>query len=340
MKVKISKPNEKISIEDIRYLENKYKISLHKDYIYFLLETNGGNVDINCYFITKKRALKEINELEIRYFFSLEELDNILKMLKRKPSEDLQPEYLFYSVGLKNNIIPIADHFSGDIYIFMDMSATESKVYYVDTELHDDDLMLIDKSFKKFINSFELWEKPESEFKVYSDLILEGKYDELKNIIEALSEKELKRKIKNLNFAEKVFIEEVKITLLHKGKNTSENNNTTKVDLLKLLLEKGASKENLLIEACVNSEKNNFDIVKFLIQNGYDVNKKDIYGMTPLMLSVIRNKETVKLLLENGADTKAIDSQRKSVFDWFQLDTTKLSEEEKQEVLELLKKYS
>jgi hypothetical protein len=339
MKVKISEPNEKITIEDIRDLENKYKIYLHQDYIDFLLETNGGNVDINCYFITKKRKLKEIDELEIRYFFSLEELDNILKMLKRKPSEDLQPEYLFYSVGLKNNIIPIADHFSGDIYIFMDMSATESKVYYVDTELHDDDLMLIDKSFKKFINSFELWEKPESEFKVYSDLILEGKYDELKNIIETLSEKELKRKIKDLDSFETVFIEEIKITLLHKGKEVSENNSTTKVDLLKLLLEKGASKENLMLEACMNCG-NSVDTVKFLIQNGYDVNQKYRSETTPLMLSVIRNKETVKILLENGADTKVRDDDGNTILERIEKYGKRLSEEEQKDILELLKKYS
>lgn len=55
MKVKISEPNEKISIEDIRDLENKYNISLHKDYIDFLLETNGGNVDSECYFSTTKK---------------------------------------------------------------------------------------------------------------------------------------------------------------------------------------------------------------------------------------------------------------------------------------------
>lgn len=178
-------------------------------------------------------------------------------MLKRKPRQSQYLENMFYRVALKNNIIPIADDYSGDRYILMDMSATESKVYYIDTELHDEDLMLIDKSFKKFINSFKLSEKQESEFKVYNDLILEGKYDELKNKIESLSKEELEKTIRNLAGFDNKLIEEIKKVLLSRGKEVSENNSTTKIDLLKLLLENGADPKVIDFQ-----KKNVFDWVE------------------------------------------------------------------------------
>ncbi|WP_342255958.1 ankyrin repeat domain-containing protein [Spiroplasma endosymbiont of Poecilobothrus nobilitatus] len=50
--------------------------------------------------------------------------------------------------------------------------------------------------------------------------------------------------------------------------------------------------------------ENNKEMVKFLIDNGADVNLQDKDGSIPLHLTMIENnKEMVKLLLDNGADT-------------------------------------
>ena len=45
------------------------------------------------------------------------------------------------------------------------------------------------------------------------------------------------------------------------------------------------------------------DEVRSLISRGADVNKKDKYGWSPLMVAVyVRNHVIVKILLDNGAD--------------------------------------
>ena len=44
MRVQIKKPNEKISLEEVKAFEKKYRVLLPQDYIDFLLEFNGGDV--------------------------------------------------------------------------------------------------------------------------------------------------------------------------------------------------------------------------------------------------------------------------------------------------------
>jgi hypothetical protein len=62
-----------------------------------------------------------------------------------------------------------------------------------------------------------------------------------------------------------------------------------------------------ILEADTSS---NIETVKLLLENGADVNAKDVIGWTPLMMSsrysnTDSNIQTVKLLLENGADVNA-----------------------------------
>jgi ankyrin repeat protein len=54
-----------------------------------------------------------------------------------------------------------------------------------------------------------------------------------------------------------------------------------------------------------------------LIQHGADVNARSNPGYTPLHLAVTNLcVETVKLLLENGADPKIRDDSGKTALDW------------------------
>ena len=54
----------------------------------------------------------------------------------------------------------------------------------------------------------------------------------------------------------------------------------------------------------------------YLIQNGVDVNVKNSYGKTPLILSALkRRKDMIKLLLENGADVNAQENDCKTALD-------------------------
>jgi hypothetical protein len=65
-----------------------------------------------------------------------------------------------------------------------------------------------------------------------------------------------------------------------------------------------------LLNAC---EKGDLEKVKLLLKEGADINTKNKYGWTPLMIACEKdNKEMVKLLLEKGADVKAKNINGKS----------------------------
>ncbi|WP_281231327.1 ankyrin repeat domain-containing protein [Flavobacterium gelatinilyticum] len=57
------------------------------------------------------------------------------------------------------------------------------------------------------------------------------------------------------------------------------------------------------------------EYITILINNGVDINEKNIVGTTPLMCAVKRNrKELLSFLLENGADPNETDNQENSSF--------------------------
>jgi uncharacterized protein len=64
----------------------------------------------------------------------------------------------------------------------------------------------------------------------------------------------------------------------------------------------------------LNAEKGQ-EYIKILLENGVDINEKNVVGTTPLMYAVKRNKkEYIPLLLENGADPNETDNQQNSSF--------------------------
>ncbi|MCD0464481.1 ankyrin repeat domain-containing protein [Flavobacterium sp. ENC] len=57
------------------------------------------------------------------------------------------------------------------------------------------------------------------------------------------------------------------------------------------------------------------EYIKILLENGVDINEKNVVGTTPLMYAVKRNKkEYIPLLLENGAEPNETDNQQNSSF--------------------------
>ncbi|KAF2334718.1 ankyrin repeat domain-containing protein [Flavobacterium ginsenosidimutans] len=57
------------------------------------------------------------------------------------------------------------------------------------------------------------------------------------------------------------------------------------------------------------------EYITILINNGVDINEKNIVGTTPLMCAVKRNrKELLPFLLENGADANETDNQNNTAF--------------------------
>ncbi|CAH1795636.1 unnamed protein product, partial [Owenia fusiformis] len=97
--------------------------------------------------------------------------------------------------------------------------------------------------------------------------------------------------------------------------NHSDRNGSTPlmlcddVNIMKLLLQHGADiqpvdcyGETALWRA---SQRNNYECVKELVENGTNVNHFDNYGRTPLMLC--NDVNIMKLLLRHGADIQPVD---------------------------------
>jgi ankyrin repeat protein len=81
---------------------------------------------------------------------------------------------------------------------------------------------------------------------------------------------------------------------------------------------KNNAQENLIHKIVnnysLNAEKGK-EYIKTLLENGVDINEKNVVGTTPLMYAVKRNKkEYIPLLLENGADPNEKDNQENSSF--------------------------
>lgn len=88
---------------------------------------------------------------------------------------------------------------------------------------------------------------------------------------------------------------------------------TSDFDKIRYLIENGADvntkTENGNTQLHYVAKNNNIDIVKLLIEHGADVNTRNDHEETPLTWACIDNRsEIVKLLVENGADVNTKDN--------------------------------
>jgi ankyrin repeat protein len=94
------------------------------------------------------------------------------------------------------------------------------------------------------------------------------------------------------------------------------------MDLLMLLIDNGADKYDFDEEGVSIFDMaityNNLEMVKYLIVEGVDVNAtKRRSGFTPLMAAVCYGRiDIARLLIEEGANRKAVDSKGISVTDF------------------------
>lgn len=110
---------------------------------------------------------------------------------------------------------------------------------------------------------------------------------------------------------------------------------------MKLLLEKGADPN--IQEEYIGSlplisaaSKNNYDMVKLLLDKGADFNSTTVGGLSALQGAILNNRNNVdinivRLLLEKGADPNILSSTNKSMrqyaVEFGRLDVDKLLEE-------------
>lgn len=127
--------------------------------------------------------------------------------------------------------------------------------------------------------------------------------------------KELMSKMDNINdeISDKIllgyFLEKgispkiVKVLVDDFGANTQYKNNAGENFIYTILNTYGLDPEKVK------------EYITILIDNGVDINEKNIVGTTPLMCAVKRNqKELLPTLLENGADPNETDNQENSAF--------------------------
>ena len=169
----------------------------------------------------------------------------------------------------------------------------------------------IEKLIKARIIETDIYELDSFDKSIFAPLSLYLKDDE-----ESISFfKELMSKIDNINdeisdqtllgyFLEKgISPKIIKVLIDDFGANTQYKNNAGENLIFKTLNTYGLDAEKVK------------EYIKLLLENGVDINEKNIVGTTPLIAAVKRNKkELIIFFLENGADPNETDNQNNTAF--------------------------
>lgn len=146
---------KKLNIEDIENFEKRFNIKLPQSYKDFLLEYNGGQVDLSTngsdifYRIFDQNTNELIVDCYVGYFRDLGEIEESLIHLKKSP-EDCY--YLDECIKRGALVIAFGDPMEISIGINED---NFGKIYRSSFSFGGEELELIADSFEKFINSFE-----------------------------------------------------------------------------------------------------------------------------------------------------------------------------------------
>lgn len=169
----------------------------------------------------------------------------------------------------------------------------------------------IEKLIKARIIETDIYELDSFDKSIFAPLSLYLKDDE-----ESISFfKELMSKMDNINdeisdqtllgyFLEKgISPKIIKVLIDDFGANTQYKNNAGENLIFKTLNTYGLDAEKVK------------EYIKLLLENGVDINEKNIVGTTPLIAAVKRNKkELIIFFLENGADPNETDNQDNTAF--------------------------
>lgn len=177
MKIEVVEPNEKVSIEEINQIENRFDFKFPDDYKKFLLEFNGGEPTNGLAFLNDY----SIGPLHIYDFFSLSDAQEQLEYIEEdtksykefiqsikddnqdfeKLIESFKDEIEEYKSELKhyifaeNNMLTIADTFNNVLLCICYKGENLGKIYWIDA-IHNDQFHLLADSFDHFINGFSL----------------------------------------------------------------------------------------------------------------------------------------------------------------------------------------
>lgn len=281
MKLEILKNNKKISLEEIKILENSFNLKLPKEYKKFLLENDGGKPSSNL-------VLKPLHEvykiIKIETFFSLEQVYNFLEVIKEarlsNETEYFSP-YLKYS---KNKMLIIAETYENLFICICFGDENIGKIYAVNHN-YDVKFIFLSNNLKEFLNDFQL--PYAHDFEAACEL---GDYEGAKAIFD---------KGIDLNLLTYNDYSILDLALKHKL-----------FDIVEQIIKK--QKPKGIIFSAMKSF--NSEVLKFVLENGCNVNEINGLGQTALFKN---NKyELIKVLIEFGINVNITDNKGKKAIDY------------------------
>ncbi|MBO9582871.1 MAG: ankyrin repeat domain-containing protein [Flavobacterium sp.] len=189
---------------------------------------------------------------------------------------------------LKNNFSQIA----GKIIDAKEVDFIEKliKAGFIETDIYE--LDSFDQSIFKSLTSY--LKDDEESIAFFKELM-----SKMDNINDEISDKTLLGYFLEKGISPKV----VKVLVDDYGANTQYKNNAGENLIYTVLNTYGLDAEKVK------------EYITILINNGVDINEKNIVGTTPLICAVKRNrKELLPFLLENGADANETDNQNNTAF--------------------------
>lgn len=135
---KILESKQPISLNDIKYIENKYKFSMPEDIKKHYLKYNGGYPEKSMY------TADDGEEFIVEWFIPVKredgrnDLDSVLGILREDNT-------------IPNWLIPFADEAGGDLYCYSLRENELGAIYYWSHEF--DNTVYITKSLETFLNN-------------------------------------------------------------------------------------------------------------------------------------------------------------------------------------------
>jgi hypothetical protein len=283
MRLKIIDPNQPINEKDIEYLESEKSISFPQDYKSFLLESNGGKPERNRYDLVNTDG----NEywIEIDYFYGLNEVEI------HKGCEfclDKEREFIFIAYSIKNQC-----------KIAIDLSEP-FKIRFFDY-CHEIFFDLLANNFNEFINNFH--PRYDNEYQRLCDI---DDFDGLKKLLDSGFDVNTKDRNGKSILRSTIF------------DNYIDKNKYNYLEIIKILLKKGAYEKGLFAESCAWGD---IELAKSFIDSGVNINETTNEEYSPLIwASISKSYELVELLLSHNANIDIKNKLHMSAVDYVLID--------------------
>ena len=274
---KYSNKYDKIDIGDINEFRKKFKLpKLPKGYIDFMIRHNGGrsNYDTFSFFIEKDEDATIIS-----YFYSISKNSNHVTTMNFAMS---------YSDSYPKGLLPIAYDYLGNSICLGLKGKHKNKVYvWIHDMIEEGDewanIFLVSESFEAFIDSLTI-----------SGISEEEEPDELKDICKSGDYHKLEEILKTKDIPTEVLIKKAQ-TCAFFGY----------LDMIKLFESKGCPMHKIAFPAIRGGQT---ETAIYLIENFENINEILPDDSTWLHKAIeFKNDDLVKYLVENGADINQAD---------------------------------